>query len=176
VLMRGGRRRRRWRLYRRIDADFVSSFTLVLELHDAVYQGVYRVIGSEANIAARMPFGATLAYDDIASDDAFTTVLLDTAVLWVAVATVAGGTNPFFVCHGMESSGDCDVGYADFCEALAMALFACVVLAALLLENDDFFTATVFNDLGGDRCTGKSRYTDVRLSTVVAEEDVAERY
>ena len=148
----------------------------MLELHDAVDQGVYRVVGSEADITAGVPFGAALADDDVAGDDALAAVLLDAAVLRVAVAAVAGGADAFFMCHGVESSGDCDAGDADFGEALAMALLARVVLAALLLEYDDLVAAAVLDDLGGDRGAGEGGDTDVRPGTVVTEENVAERH
>src|SRR2546430_12029826 len=67
-------------LYFRIDADLVPRAALVLELHDAVDQGVDREIAAEADIATRMPFRAALTDDDVSGDDLLTPELLDATV------------------------------------------------------------------------------------------------
>jgi hypothetical protein len=54
-----------------------------LELHHAIDERVNRVIGTHADIAARVPLRTALARDDVASRDELTTVLLNAAKLRV---------------------------------------------------------------------------------------------
>src|SRR5687768_18248616 len=85
---------RRW-----IDADLVTMLVLVLELHDAVDQRIDRVVRADADVPPGVPFRAALADDDVAGNHALAAVLLDAAVLRVAVAAVARRADAFFMSH-----------------------------------------------------------------------------
>ena len=52
-----------------VHADLVGLGALVLELHDAVDEGVDRVVRAQADVAARVPLGAALPDDDVAGAD-----------------------------------------------------------------------------------------------------------
>src|SRR4051812_26444617 len=100
VATRLGRGRRRNAVGRRgVDAHLVATLALVLELHDAVDEGVDRVVRTQANVVARVPLGAALTNDDVAGYDALTAVLLHAAVLRIRIAAVAGGADALFMCH-----------------------------------------------------------------------------
>src|SRR4051794_36285800 len=73
----------------RVDADLVARLAVVLELHDAIDQGVDGVVGAQADVAARMPLRAALADDDVAGRDGLATILLDAAVFRIRIAAVA---------------------------------------------------------------------------------------
>src|SRR5438128_6164067 len=68
-----------------------------------------------------------------------------------------------------------DILDADLGEPLPMALLFRVVLTALLLEDDDFFTATLLDDLAGHTSAFHNRSADMLLITIGAEDDVVER-
>jgi hypothetical protein len=86
-------------LLRGVNADLEARPILVLELHESIDERVDREIGSEADVAARVPLGAALAHDDVAGDDFLPAELLHAAVLRIAVASVSGRTDALFMCH-----------------------------------------------------------------------------
>jgi hypothetical protein len=57
------------------------------------------VITAKTDVAAWNPLCATLAEDDVATDDGFTAEFLDAKTLALAVATVFDGTLSFFMGH-----------------------------------------------------------------------------
>jgi hypothetical protein len=81
----------------RLDVD---STAFSIEVHVAIDQREDGVIGSHANIAARMPLGSALADQDIAWTYKLTAEFLDSKTLCVRVASVPCGALSFFVCHG----------------------------------------------------------------------------
>src|SRR5512140_1020730 len=133
----------------RIHADLEARAVLVLELHDAVDERVDREIGSEADVAARMPLRSALTDDDVAGDDFLSAELLDATVLRIAVATVSGRAYALFMCHLKFLLTERDVADTDFSEALSVTLFLGVVLTSLHLEHDDLLVAAVLDDLSG---------------------------
>src|SRR5215475_16020420 len=139
--------RRDLRRRRGIDADLVARAAVVLELHDAVDERVDRVVRAEADVPARVPFGAALADDDVPGHDLLAAVLLDAAVFRVGVASVARGADALFMCHSKPRSAEGNVVDPNFGEALPVAALAGVVLPALLLEDDDLVASPVPNDL-----------------------------
>ena len=68
-------------------------------LHDAVDQGVERVVVSLADIPAGMEAVADLPDEDVAGDDLLAAEPLDAPLLRLRIAAVAAGTLAFFMCH-----------------------------------------------------------------------------
>jgi hypothetical protein len=81
----------------RLDVD-PTAFSI--EVHVAIDQSEDGVIGSHADIAARMPLGSALADQDVAWTYKLTAEFLDSKTLCVRVASVPCGALSFFVCHG----------------------------------------------------------------------------
>src|SRR5690606_20183326 len=69
------------------------------EGHAALRRGIDRVVTSHADAFARPPFGAALAHDDGARLGVLTAIELHAETTAGAVASVAGGTACFLVCH-----------------------------------------------------------------------------
>src|ERR1051325_4851988 len=86
-------------LLHRIDAHLVAAPALVLEAHHAVDQRVDGVVGAQPDVVAGVPLGPALTQDDVAGRDLLAAVLLDAAVLRIAVAAVARGADAFLVSH-----------------------------------------------------------------------------
>src|SRR3546814_19917436 len=61
-----------------------------------------RVILADADIAARIEFGAALAHDDVARNGDFAAELLHAETTACRIATVARRTACFFMCHRSE--------------------------------------------------------------------------
>ena len=59
--------------FNRKDGDIGSAFSLLLELDDAVTQGVQGVILAHADILARIVLRAALTDDDVTSDSGLST-------------------------------------------------------------------------------------------------------
>ena len=81
------------------DADEAAVLTAFVKLHDAVDEGVERVVLTHADVLAGVVDGAALTDDDVAGDSLLTTENLHTKSRAFARATVTGTTNTFFVCH-----------------------------------------------------------------------------
>ena len=75
--------------------------TILSKAHMAIDQCKYGVIAPEADSTARMPFGATLAQDDVPCRDTLTTKLLNAATFAVTVASVLDATLSFLMSHGI---------------------------------------------------------------------------
>src|SRR3954465_8396199 len=54
---------------------------------------------AQADVRPRVPLGAALAHDDVASEDVFPTELLHAEALALTVAAVAGRAACFLMCH-----------------------------------------------------------------------------
>src|SRR5690606_13978984 len=74
-----------------------------LERHGAGNEGIDGMVDADTDARARMPFGAALADDDVARNYGFAAELLDAEASASRIATVAGGTACFLVCHGASS-------------------------------------------------------------------------
>jgi hypothetical protein len=72
------------------DGHVHAALGFAMELNVAINEREYGVVAAEPNIGARLPAGAALANDDVASDDAFAAELLDAEAPAFGVATVAG--------------------------------------------------------------------------------------
>src|SRR4029077_3728020 len=73
------------------------------EFDAAVGQGKQRMIFGQADIGARVPFGAALARDNVAGENLLAAENLQAEPLTVRVAAVAGGSACFLVGHGFRS-------------------------------------------------------------------------
>ncbi len=77
------------RYYHRCDGYVGSAFRFHRELHAAFTKREKRVIAPDADIAARVEFGAALTDEDLAAVDALTAKALHAETLTGAIATVA---------------------------------------------------------------------------------------
>jgi hypothetical protein len=123
---------------RRLHSNKHASFRLVLEFYMALNQGKDGVIFAHADVSAWVPLGATLANDNVARDDFFATKFLDAKTAAGSIATVAGTSTCFFMCHLLYSSVFFLAGALvfDFSSDLAATFFvglASSVLSAFLL-------------------------------------------
>jgi len=116
----------------------------LVELDRAILEGKEGPIAAGADVLASVQLGAALTDDDIASNDLLAAKDLNAEALAVAVATVAGGSLSFLMCHGSGSFLDGDGVDLDDRKLLAMALLLFVALALLFLEDNDFGSALVF--------------------------------
>ena len=89
---------------------------------------------------------ADLAHEDVAGLGELAGEHLHAAALAVAVAPVAGAALSFLMRHGC-SAPRFDLGHAHGGELLAVALVAAVVLAPLLLEDQDLLRLALLHDL-----------------------------
>src|SRR5262245_53643182 len=83
------------RLHRDVDAALLLGRVLDL----AFAEREQRVVLADADVFARVPFGAPLADDDVAGKNALAACLLDAEALSCGVAAVARGAACFLVCH-----------------------------------------------------------------------------
>src|SRR5262245_21127177 len=82
------------------DGDVGASVALGCELDAAVRERKQRMIRAHADIGARMPFGATLARQDVAGQHVLTPVFLDPEPATRCIAPIARGAARLLVCHG----------------------------------------------------------------------------
>lgn len=61
----------------------LAAASVELEAHMAVHEREKRVVATNSNAGARVELRATLAHDNVASDDGFTTVALHAEIFWV---------------------------------------------------------------------------------------------
>src|SRR6478735_1993546 len=79
-------------------AEFTAELALV-ECHAAVDEREKGVILADADIGARIEFGAALTHEDVAGDRFLTTELLHAEATTGRIATVARRTACFLMCH-----------------------------------------------------------------------------
>lgn len=77
----------------------VSRFAVFLEIHDAVFQGKKRVIASDADVHSGREARPALAHDDAPRGHQFTSEAFYSETLRIAVASVAGTSSTFLMCH-----------------------------------------------------------------------------
>ena len=70
-----------------------------LEPNRSVRQSEERVISAHTHQVSRLKRGSTLANNDVPNLHALTAKALDTAILWVGVASVSCAALSLFVCH-----------------------------------------------------------------------------
>jgi hypothetical protein len=77
----------------------VHTATVAVELHVAVHKSPDRVVTAEADIAAGLEFGSTLAENDIPGDDGLAAKFFNAKTLADAVASVFDTALSFFMSH-----------------------------------------------------------------------------
>ena len=101
-----------------------------------------------------MELGAALAHQDVAGDDGLAAELLDAEAAACGIAAVARRAACFLMRHDLLLIPARDAGDAQHGQMLAMAVLAAVIVAALLLEDDDLSPRGLLDHFGGDRGAG----------------------
>ena len=101
-----------------------------------------RIIGTEAYILTRMELSPMLTNKDFSCLDQLSTKALHTQSLGIGVATIAGTTATFLMCHLSPSLCN-DLVDRDQGVPLAVALGSRIALSALFLEHSDLVTLDV---------------------------------
>ena len=83
----------------RQNVDCALVATTLLEIDDAVYERIERIVLALTNILAGVVAVATLTHDDVASVDLLATPDLHAESLAVRLAAVLRTTYTFFMCH-----------------------------------------------------------------------------
>src|SRR5690606_17002342 len=138
------------------DADSVlRQSALCVKRHVALYQSKQGVILANTDVGAGVELSATLANNDRACADQFTTESLHTQHFWLGITSVARRAAAFFLCHDLApselSSNRHDL---QFGELLTMALGFSVVLATAQLEDTHFVVLAVGNNCCLHSCAG----------------------
>src|SRR5262245_7695698 len=152
------------RLHRHEDAPVALGG----ELDAALGQGKQGVIIAHAHVRARVPAGAALAHQNIASKNALTAVALDPEPSARGVAAVARGAACLFVCHRKSSllsrpSAADDILDANRGLLLPVTPLAPRVFAPALFEGDDLGGPTLLYDLRRDLGAGNAGGADLGL-------------
>ena len=106
------------------------------------------MVASATDVQSGMEMGAALADENVAGRDFFTAEPFHAEPLRLRVASVAGTTACFFMCHSILSSfdpGDLDPGIV-----LPVPGLAAVVLAALEFDDADLVAPAVLEHCCGD--------------------------
>ena len=77
----------------------VHTTAILVEKDSASHESEDGVVAAKTDIAAWNPLRATLAEDDVPTDDGFAAEFFDAKTLALAVATVFDGTLSFFMGH-----------------------------------------------------------------------------
>jgi hypothetical protein len=78
------------RLLRWIDANKFSASAFVLKLHDAIDEREQRIVLTSADVVTWFPPSPTLARNDVATQDAFASKLLESQTLRMRIAAISG--------------------------------------------------------------------------------------
>src|SRR3954452_12518977 len=144
------------------DADEAAALAFVVKVHDAVDLGEKRVVAADADVHAGIKPRPALADQNRTAGDELAGETLDTEHFRLRIAAVARRALSFFMSHGCLL--EIDAVDAKLDQILTMPVLALrVVLAALLLENDDLLAAGLANDGGADRCAADHRNADLRF-------------
>ena len=132
----------------------VHATTIAIEEDVTGNAGVDGEVLAEVDVLTGVPLGATLADDDVARDDDFTTELFHAEALGAGVATVLDGALSFFMGHGIRRLGGylCDRVDFDRGECAAIAFGFVEALTTLELEGDAFLAAVVVEHGCLDAC------------------------
>ena len=122
------------------DIDELTAVAALGEEDGAVNKSVESVVLAHAYVEAGVVDCAALTLDDVAGLAGLTTENLDAEALALRLTSVLRTTYTFFVCHDSAVLRGLSNDFLDgnLGEALAMAVFAAIALAALFLENNHF--------------------------------------
>src|SRR3954454_3215136 len=145
------------------DADEAAALAFVVEVHDTVDLGEERVVAADADVYAGIKPRPALADQNRTTGDELAGETLDAEHFRLRIAAVARRALSFFMSHGC-SPLEIDAVDTKLDEILTMSVLALrVVLAALLLENDDALAAGLADDGGVDGRAADHRDADLRL-------------
>src|SRR4051812_25792463 len=145
------------------DADETAALAFVVKVHDAVDLGEERVIPADAAVHAGIETRSALTDENRAAGDELAGEALDAEHFRLRIAAVARRALSFFMSHGC-SPLEIDAVDTKLDENLTMSVLALrVVLAALLLEDDDALAASLADDGGVDGRAADHRDADLRL-------------
>ena len=159
--------------------DEPAFLPAVLELDDTVELGEQRVVLAAPHVLAGLEPRSALANEDGATGDALARERFHAQALGVAVATVTGASLTFLVCHfrfSLLSSVRLSVDrrHGDSRKRLAMPARPAVLLAALLLEYEEFLAASLLGDGRGDARAIDVGLSERGVSVFVDEHDLVE--
>ena len=80
---------------------YVESSSFAVEIDCPGDERKERVIISHADVLAGMPFGSTLACEDIPCEDMLSAELFNASPLCFGIASVASGPLSFLMCHSL---------------------------------------------------------------------------
>jgi hypothetical protein len=123
------------------------------------------MVSADTHILARVETGTTLANEDISGYRLLASEELHTKALAFRIATVAGTTTCFLVCHDILPRLTLDCGDLDFGIPLAMTCTLHVVLAAPKLDNANLVVASLANHLGNHLGSGNKGGTYFYIGT-----------
>ena len=83
----------------RVHAHLLAKFVLALKLDHAIDLGKERIIASLAHVHSGMDLGPALTNDDRAGEDLLACVTLHAQVLRIAVPSIPGTADTFFMSH-----------------------------------------------------------------------------
>ena len=119
-----------------------------LKRNDPVHESENRIVFAESYVFAWVPFRSRLAHDDAAGCYELSHGRLDAEALRIRIASVAGRTLSFLMCHlpvPLRYLRDFHSGVF-----LAVADSAAVVFAFLVFECDDFWSFRLADQLSMD--------------------------
>ena len=157
----------------RIDVDATIAF---IEANLAVGESEEGVIATHADVGASMEAGAALADDNGSCGNGFATEAFDAESLTAAIASVAGRSLSFLMGHFRVLPLFTDGNLLNFYfgTGLAMAHSAVVTFATTVFKGDDFGTAIVNEDLGGDFSACNDGLTDLHIGIFDHEKNIGE--
>ena len=144
----------------RVDRNAALVTANWLEFHDAINLGVDGVILAYANVIADPELRTSLANNDCAREHILSIAALHAQPLGIAVTTVSGTPDAFFMSHFGAYLLTGDSGNRNLGQFLAMADFATISLLRLEFEDVDFLAALVSFNMGGDCSTIDNRCTN----------------
>jgi hypothetical protein len=120
------------------------------KLHFAIGRRKQGVIFTDSNVGTGVKSRAALTNNNAACRHFLTTKNLDAKTFTFGVASVAGTSPCFLVCHALLLLLALDTGDFHLSEPLSVTSFVTIVLAAIELNNLDFVVTAMCDDLGGD--------------------------
>jgi hypothetical protein len=113
----------------------LAEATSVLKFYGSGNLGKKRVILAYTDIKARLELGATLPHDDGPAIHQFSGKALDSKSLRLAVSSVSGAPDSFFVCHTDLLACYINFFDADFRMPLTMPACAAILLLCLVFKD-----------------------------------------
>ena len=106
------------------DTNALLVVAVAFKLNNAALESEECVVGTDTNIGAGVYVGASLANDDVTSENALTVRSLNAESLRAAITAVLGRTYTFFMCKKLQakSQHNCVTSVSRFCNCGCSAL------------------------------------------------------